>query len=155
MTRRFSSVLCGLLCALGAVALGQKPPSDLDALRGSWRVIDARARMSNEPGMIIDGLVDRGTVEFSGDTITMRQLGNTDLASYAFVLDTVASPRRIRMVDSTTPGGVRWTGIYKITGDTLRLSLPIEHFSDRPVPPASFNAPNTAAYIFKRDPRHP
>ena len=124
--------------------------NDLEALQGTWRVVDARARMSNEPAMIIDGLVDVGTVQFIGNTITMRQLGNADLASYAFTLDTLASPRRIRMIDTLAPDSAKWVGIYRVARDTLRLSLPIEHFSDRPVAPASFNAPNTAAYTLVR-----
>jgi uncharacterized protein (TIGR03067 family) len=106
--------------------------------------------MSNEPAMIIDGIVDRGTVEFSGDTITMRQLGHADLAKYSFTLDTLAAPRRIRMFDATATDSARWVGIYRIARDTLRLSLPIEHFSDKPIPPASFNAPNTVAYTLIR-----
>lgn len=140
-----------VIYGLFALFMARSAPvrADRDVLQGTWRVVDARARMSNEPAMIIDGLIDRGTIAFNGDTVTMRQLGNTDLAAYAFTLDTAASPRRIRLVGQID--SVRWTGIYRITGDTLRLSLPIEHFSDRPTPPASFNAPNTAAYTFKRD----
>jgi uncharacterized protein (TIGR03067 family) len=126
--------------------------ADLDVLQGSWRVIDARARMSNEPAMVMDGIVDRGTVQFIGNTITMRQLGNTDLASYSFTLDTIASPRRIRMIDSAAADGARWVGIYRVARDTLRLSLPVEHVSDRPMAPTSFNGPNTAAYTLVRVP---
>jgi uncharacterized protein (TIGR03067 family) len=129
-----------------ALAIG-----DLEALQGVWRVTDARARMSNEPAMIIDGMVDRGSVQFSGGTITMRQLGHGDVMSFRFTLDTRATPRRIRMYDATAPDSGRWVGIYSLRGDTLRLSLPIEHFSERPVPPPSFNAPNTAAYTLRRD----
>jgi len=125
--------------------------TDQDALQGSWRVTDARARMSNEPAMNIDGLVDRGTIEFVGNKVTMRQLGNADLVTYEFTLDTLASPRRLNLIDPTAPDSAKWTGIYRISGDTLRVSLPIEHYGDRPVPPASFNAPNTAAYTFRRD----
>ena len=128
------------------------PRHDLEKLQGIWRVADARARMSNEPAMIIDGLVDRGTIEFSANAVTMRQLPHADLASFTFTLDTLASPRRLRMIDTTAADSARWTGIYRITGDTLRLSLPISHSSDNPVPPAGFNAPNTAAYLFRREP---
>ena len=134
-------------------AQGQPPRDrvpDRTALQGTWRVVDARARMSNEPAMIIDGLVDRGTVEFAGDTVTIRQLANADWARYEFRLDTITSPRRILLSDRAAADGGRWTGLYRISRDTLRLSLPVEHFSDRPVPPADFNAPNTAAYILVR-----
>ena len=124
---------------------------DQETLQGIWRVTDARARMSNEPAMIIDGMVDVGTVEFSGDTIVMRQLGHGDVMTYRFTLDARAVPRRIRMVDPGAADSGRWVGIYSVSGDTLRLSLPIEHFSDRPIPPPSFNAPNTAAYTLRRD----
>ena len=127
--------------------------SDQSALQGSWRVADARARMSNEPAMLIDGMVGTGTVEFASDTIRMRGLGHGDVLAYAFTLDTAATPRRIRMVDAAAPDSGRWVGLYRVSGDTLRLSLPIEHFGNRPIPPASFNAPNTAAYIFTRVPR--
>lgn len=141
-----------LLIASGVLwaAFSPRGGRDLDALQGRWRVIDARARMSNEPAMIIDGVHDRGTVEFSGDTIRLRQLASDD-AVYTFTLDTVASPRRIRMINAKVADSAKWTGIYRISGDTLRLSLPVEHFSNRPVPPTGFNAPNTAAYILKRD----
>ena len=142
-----------LLVAL-STANGQsrEQRNDLEKLQGLWRVTDARARMSNEPPMIIDGLVDRGTIEFRGNTVTMRQLPHVDLASFTFTLDTIASPRRLRMVDTTAADSAKWTGIYRIIGDTLRLSLPISHSSNNPVPPAGFNAPNTAAYIFRREP---
>jgi uncharacterized protein (TIGR03067 family) len=129
-----------------------QPRNDFEKLQGRWRIADARARMSNEPAMIIDGLVDRGTIEFTGNTVTMRQLPHVDLASFTFTLDTLVSPRRLRMIDATAADSARWTGIYRITGDTLRLSLPISHSSNNPVPPAGFNAPNTAAYILRRDP---
>jgi uncharacterized protein (TIGR03067 family) len=130
-----------------------RPASDYDALQGTWRVTDARARMSNEPAMNIDGLVDRGTIEFSGDTVIMRQLGHADLASFAFILDTTVAPRRLRMFDATATDSAKWTGIYHVAGDILRVSLPVSHDSQRPGPPASFNAPNTVAYTFRRDRR--
>jgi uncharacterized protein (TIGR03067 family) len=141
------------LTALVAVAgaWGRTTPADQDVLQGTWRVVDARARMSNEPAMIIDGLIDRGTIEFAGTRVTMRQLGESDFASYDFTLDTLASPRRLRMIDLAARDSARWTGIYRVSRDTLRLSLPIEHYSNRPVPPAGFNSPNTVAYTFKRD----
>src|ERR1051325_10703715 len=97
--------------------------SDQAALQGTWRAVDARARMSNEPAMIIDGMVDRGTVEFTDTTITLRALGNADIATYSFAVDTVAVPHRIRMVNAALPDSGRWVGIYQISGDTLRLSL--------------------------------
>jgi uncharacterized protein (TIGR03067 family) len=122
-------------------------------LQGTWRVIDARARMSNEPAMTIDGMVGSGSVEFDGKTIRMRALGHGDVMTYSFTIDSSASPRRIRMVDGAAPDSGRWVGIFRITGDTLRLSLPIEHFGDRPVAPAGFNAPNTAAYTLLRERR--
>jgi uncharacterized protein (TIGR03067 family) len=147
MTRRLL-ILCALLHGASVPTR-----SDQDVLQGAWRAIDARARMSNEPAMIIDGIVDRGTVEFIGSTIVMRQLGNTDAATYSYTLDTLTRPRRIRLFDATMPDSGKWTGIYRINGDTLRLSLPVEHFSDRPVPPVSFNGPNTVAYTFTRSPR--
>jgi uncharacterized protein (TIGR03067 family) len=127
--------------------------SDRDALEGRWRVADARARMSNEPAMIIDGMIGTGTVEFTGDTIRMRGLGHGDALTYSFTLDSATTPRRIRMVDAAAPDSGRWVGIYRVSGDTLRLSLPIEHFGNRPIPATSFNAPNTAAYILTRIPR--
>ena len=138
-------------CSIALVLLSpaQQRPRDLEALQGTWRVVDARARMSNEPAMIIDGLVDRGTVEVSGTTITLRQLGNTDLASYSFTLDTTVVPRRIRLIDQRD--SARWTGIYRVSRDTLRLSLPISFDRDRPLAPPAFNAPNTAAYTFMRE----
>jgi uncharacterized protein (TIGR03067 family) len=125
--------------------------SDVETLQGTWRVIDARARMLNEPAMIIDGMVGRGTIIFTGHQVTMRELGDSDRATYEFTLDTMAVPRRIRLVDPTVADSGRWTGIYRIRGDTLRLSLPVEHYSARPIPPASFNGTNTVAYIFLRD----
>ena len=127
--------------------------SDDLAIQGTWRVVDARARMSNEPAMIIDGLIDRGTVEFTGSTVTMRQLPHGDLMVHAFSLDTLAALRQIRMIDTTAADSGKWVGIYKVTGDTMRLSLPISRDGNRPVPPASFNAPNTAAYVLTRDRR--
>jgi uncharacterized protein (TIGR03067 family) len=129
--------------------------ADDAALQGTWRVADARARMSNEPAMIIDGLIDRGTVEFRDSTITMRQLPHADFMMHAFSLDTVTFPRKIRMIDTTAADGGKWVGLYRVSGDTLRLSLPISRDGSRPVPPASFNAPNTAAYILTRVPRNP
>jgi uncharacterized protein (TIGR03067 family) len=135
-----------------AAGLSSAAPAQ-SALQGTWRIIDARARMSNEPAMTIDGMVGSGSVEFDGRTIRMRALGHGDVMTYSFTIDSSLSPRRIRMVDPTVPDSGRWVGIYRITGDTLRLSLPIEHFSDRPVPPAGFNAPNTAAYTFLRERR--
>jgi uncharacterized protein (TIGR03067 family) len=129
--------------------------SDNAALEGTWRVVDARARMSNEPAMIIDGLIDRGTVEFTESTVTMRQLPHADLMTHPFSLDTLSVPRRIRMTDTTATDGGKWIGLYRVSGDTLRLSLPISRDGSRPVPPASFNSPNTAAYILTRVPRNP
>src|SRR3954464_7914048 len=82
-----------------AIAGDGRARSDYEALQGSWRVTDARARMSNEPAMNIDGLVGRGTIEFSGNKVTMRQLGNADLVTYEFTLDTLASPRQLKTVD--------------------------------------------------------
>ena len=100
MRHRLSPTFCALLCGLATRAAAQPSAAnrvrDHDALQGVWRVIDARARMSNEPAMIIDGLVDRGTVEFRGDTIILRQLGSGDRAVYLFSLDTAGRPRRIR-----------------------------------------------------------
>lgn len=137
--------------AMGLTSGLSQPASDLDRLQGTWRVVDARARMSNEPAMIIDGMVGRGTVVFLGTQVTMRELGDSDRATYEFRLDTIAKPRRIHLVDPAVPDSARWAGIYRISGDTLRLSLPVEHHSDRPIAPASFNGPNTVAYIFRRD----
>jgi uncharacterized protein (TIGR03067 family) len=143
------------LVALAAAAVASVAPNrsvtEQDALQGAWRVIDARARMSNEPAMNVDGIVDRGTIEFDGSRVTMRQLASADLASYEFRLDTVASPRRLRMFDPAVPDSAKWIGIYRLSGDTLRVSLPISHDSGHPGPPLAFNAPNTAAYTFKRD----
>src|SRR3954466_13653840 len=99
-----------LLLAFGAAMYFS---GDLAALQGSWRVVDARARMSNEPAMNIDGLVDRGTVEFNGNVLTMRQLPHVDLASFSFTLDTLALPRRIRLVDQRD--SAKWTGIYRVS----------------------------------------
>jgi uncharacterized protein (TIGR03067 family) len=144
-----------LVDALPPTAAKNYGLSDDAAIQGTWRVADARARMSNEPAMIIDGLIDRGTVEFSENTVTMRQLPHGDVLVHTFSLDTLGSPRRIRMIDTTAADGGRWTGLYRVTGDTLRLSLPISRDGSRPIPPASFNAPNTAAYILIRVPRHP
>ena len=135
-----------LLLALGVF----QGSTDLDALQGTWRVTDARARMSNEPAMILDGDVGVGTVQFIADTVILRQLASTDLARFTFTLDTVSRPRRIRLVDGERPDSARWVGLYMVVGDTLRLSLPIEHFSDRPVAPTGFNAPNTVAYQLTR-----
>jgi uncharacterized protein (TIGR03067 family) len=142
-----------LIDALKPDAAANYGLADRDALDGRWRVADARARMSNEPAMLIDGMVGTGSVEFSRDTIRMRSLGHGDVLTYSFTLDSAASPRRIRMVDAAAPDSGRWVGLYRVNGDTLRLSLPIEHFGNRPTPPTAFNAPNTAAYIFTRVPR--
>lgn len=136
-----------LILLAATAGRGQTP------LQGTWRVIDARARMSNEPAMNLDGMVGSGTVDVAGRTIIFRGLGHGDAGRYSFTLDSTATPRRIRMVDATAPDSGRWVGIYRITGDTLRLSLPVEHFSDRPIPPTGFNAPNTVAYTFLRDRR--
>src|SRR5437868_15317832 len=84
---------------LGAPIAAFQRQTDVDRLQGTWRVSDARARMSNEPAMIIDGMVDVGTIEFAGNKVIMRQLGNADLETYEFTLDTSASPRRIRLID--------------------------------------------------------
>lgn len=129
--------------------------SDDAALQGTWRVVDARARMSNEPAMIIDGLIGRGTVEFRDSTVIMRQLPHADFAAHPFFLDTLTFPRQLKMIDTTASDGGKWIGLYRVYGDTLRLSLPISRDGNRPSAPAAFNAPNTAAYILTRVPPKP
>jgi hypothetical protein len=54
------------------------------------------------------------------------------------------------MVGEGSSEGNKWNGIYRISGDSLRIALPIEHFSDRPVRPVDFGGSNTIALILKR-----
>jgi uncharacterized protein (TIGR03067 family) len=122
---------------------------DRDALQGGWRV----AALGGDTATGLVGIIGKGTIVVTGDTVVMRDIGNGENVSsrYTFSLDTLPSPHRIDLVDGGSSGGSRWSGIYRIVADTLTLALPIEHWSDRPVPPADFGGPNTLVLILKRE----
>jgi uncharacterized protein (TIGR03067 family) len=125
---------------------------DEEALRGTWQVVDARGRVGGETATVLTGIVAHGSIAFVGNKMTMRSIGSgmDSSSTFAFTLDTLASPRHIDMVGEGSSEGNKWNGIYRISGDSLRIALPIEHFSDRPVRPVDFGGSNTIALILKR-----
>lgn len=137
-----------LVSALEELAAERRKMSwDLERLGGWWRVVDARARMTNDAPAVV--MSAQGRVTINPPTIDLLGFQDApDSVRYNFTLDTLASPRRILMVDRAS--GSKWTGIYRISKDTLWLALPIEHRGDRPVPPAGFSSPNTLALILVR-----
>ena len=140
------AVACVVTCGLSAV--GFVHAGDREALQGSWLVSDARLR--NDSGPALDVSKYHGSMAFIDNKVTMRVPGMGDSsATLAFTLDTAASPRRINLAQD----GGTWAGIYRITGDSLRIALPIEHWTDRPVSPTDFGAPNTMTYILRRERR--
>ena len=139
------AVACVVTCGLSAV--GFVHAGDREALQGSWLVSDARVR--NDSGPALDVSMYHGSMAFIDNKVTMQVPGMDSSATLAFTLDTNASPRRINLAQE----GGSWAGIYRITGDSLRIALPIEHWTDRPVSPTDFGAPNTITYILHHDRR--
>jgi uncharacterized protein (TIGR03067 family) len=137
---------------IGVSAMAYPAAGDQDVLQGSWQVVDARARVGGDTATVLADMVAHGTIAFVGNKMTMRGIGNgkDSSSTFAFTLDTSASPRHIDMVGEGSSEGNEWSGIYRITGDSLRIALPIEHFSDRPVRPVDFRGSNTIGLILKR-----
>jgi hypothetical protein len=69
-------------------------------------------------------------------------------------LDSAPAAPSTRRIYLAGDSGFTLAGIYRITGDTLRVALPIEHWNDRPIPPAGFGAPNTETLILTRAKRY-
>jgi uncharacterized protein (TIGR03067 family) len=140
-----------MACAmtLGLSAASVVHAGDQEALQGSWRVSDARIRLDSGPAL--DFSQSHGTLVFIDDKVTMRDVGMGDSSvTFTFTLDTSVSPRRINLAGNA---GFTWAGIYRITGDSVRVTLPVEHWNDRPVPPTDFGAPNTTTLILNRERR--
>jgi len=129
----------------------RKMPWDVMRIGGWWRVASARAHMTaNSPPTT---MAARGKVTLLMNTIDLLGVaGGPDSVRYTYTLDTLVSPRRILMTGTGSAAGAKWTGIYRISGDSLFLSLPIEHHNDRPLPPRDFTAANTLALILVRAP---
>jgi len=159
LPKRTSSRATALVIALAMTAtisaMAYVPAGDHETIQGGWRAIDAHARIGTEPATTLEGVAGHGTITFAGNKVTMLDVGNgrDSSSTFAFTLDTVTTPRRIHLIGEGSPDGNRWSGIYRITGDSLRLSLPIEHWTDRPAPPTEFGAPNTVTLILKREQR--
>jgi uncharacterized protein (TIGR03067 family) len=136
--------------SIGLSAAAPVPPSDQEALQGVWHVAQWTARNVGQAPITLGDTVDLGTITFAGNEVTMRIIGLGDSHSFTFTLDTLASPRRIRLVGEGSIKGDQWSGIYRVGGDSLRLALPIEHWTDRPVPPTDFTASNTMAVSLTR-----
>ena len=140
-----------------AVSFGATPArvlrDDGALLQGRWLVADARVRTGDDPATPLDGPAGHATLVIATDKVTMTGLsaGGDAARTFTFSLDTAASPRRITLV-APSDGG-KWVGIYRLVADTLSLALPVEHWADRPVPPASFEAPNTLSLTLKRQAR--
>jgi uncharacterized protein (TIGR03067 family) len=145
-TARTLSMICLLVVAVSAMA--GRVMSDHEALQGKWRVIDARARLDSEPATVATEGLRAGTIIFALNRMTMRDIsGNGD---FAFSLDTSTSPRRIDLLGEGSSSGMTWSGIYRVTSDTLRLSLPIEHWTDRHDYPKTFGGPNALTLLLAR-----
>jgi uncharacterized protein (TIGR03067 family) len=146
-----------MACAvtIGISACAHASAGDQKALQGSWQVVDARARLGSDTATALEDIAGHGTIIFVGNKVTLRDVGNgrDSSSTFAFTLDAAASPRRIDMIGEGPSQGNRWIGIYRIAGDSLQLALPIEHWTDRPVPPIDFGASNTMALILRRE-RH-
>ena len=128
---------------------------DEEALQGTWGVVRVQADIRGDTAAANAEIRAHGTVVVSDATITLRDIGSgpgTSL-SFAFAVDTLVTPRRIDLADQTSPEKVVWGGIYQVNGDTLHLALPIEHWSDRLMRPASFGGTNTLALTLVRQTR--
>lgn len=142
------SLICAGTMAFGLSAMNVVHAGDRETLQGRWEVSDARARLDSQP--VVDESKYHGTMVFTGNKVTMQILSFGDTSvTVAFTLDTTASPRRINLAQD----GGTWAGVYRIMGDSLRVALPIEHWTDHPVPPTHFGASNTMTYILRRERR--
>lgn len=142
--RRAPRLAAACAVTLGLAAMSLVRAGDRETLQGNWRVLDARIRLDS--GAALDESKYHGTIAFVANEVSMRIPGLDSSMTFAFTLDTAVSPRRINLAQD----GGTWAGIYRITGDTLRVALPIEHWTDRPVPPTGFGAPNTETLILTR-----
>lgn len=144
------AIACAMMTGVSAIAY--PAAGDHDALQGSWQVVDARGRVGAETATVLTDIVAHGTIVFVGNKLTMRDVGGGEDSSstFAFTLDTLASPRHIDLVGEGSSDGNKWNGIYRIDGDSLWIALPIEHFSDRPVRPVDFGGSNSMELLLKR-----
>ena len=152
---RVTTLAMALATIVAASAMATAAAGDQETLQGTWQVVEARARIADAAATSLSAAAWHGTIAFAGGNMTMRNVGGTRDSSYAFTftLDTSTSPRHIDLTAQGSAQGDRWAGIYRMTRDSLWLSLPIEHYSDRPVRPIDFGASNTIALILKRAPR--
>jgi uncharacterized protein (TIGR03067 family) len=144
------AITCALVVSVSAMAY--LAGGDREALQGSWQVMDARAEVGGGEAMVLTDIIALGTISFVSNKMTMRDIGvsKDSISTFTFMLDTAVSPRHIDMVGEGSSEGIKWSGIYRIMGDSLWLTLPIEHFSDRPDRPSNFGGSNTFALILRR-----
>jgi uncharacterized protein (TIGR03067 family) len=147
----FMAALTTFVLSAAAFKTTRHARDDRDRLQGKWQVVDARARFGAEPAMDLKDVAGSWTIVVAGDTLTMHDLGTDDsVATYTFVLDTSVSPRRIGMHSQAPATAMTRSGIYRVGIDTLWFALPIEQWSDRPVPPRNFADSNALALILTR-----
>ena len=100
--------------ALGSL-LGADKPKDEQKLQGPWTVVDA---MRGDE--VADDVVGH-QLEFKGDSFVITQEGKT-LYTGTFIVDADKPLKTIDFKHESGPlKGKTWLGIYKVSGDTLKI----------------------------------
>ncbi len=139
--RRFIPLACTLLVFSSMTSLGaDDTQKDLQRLQGTWSVVEC----IGDGRALSKKLRDQMTITFKGKKILVG--GGVDIfkGSFTFKIDPKKKPKAIDIVALDGPlKGKGVEAIYEVTGDGLKLCLPIREGKNRPT---EFESPEGLGY---------
>ena len=96
-------------------AAEKKEQGDQEKIQGKWKIESSKRDGEDSQGRVGD------TDIFDGDKLTIESKGISQPIEAKFKLDSAKKPAEIDVVIKVKDGGLAWSGIYKLEGDTLTI----------------------------------
>jgi uncharacterized protein (TIGR03067 family) len=121
-----------------------KPKSDAEALKGQWLM--TKATVNGAPNSR-----QAGRVRYFFDNTSSFIISNDYVVTVEgdFTIDSTKSPKSIDLVSGSPEAQNRWSGIYELDGDTLKVCL-FSNSTHRPETFESKRGTGAFLYVFKR-----
>jgi uncharacterized protein (TIGR03067 family) len=139
--RRVIPLACALLAASGMTSLrADDAQKDLQRLQGVWSVVEC----VGDGRPLTKKLRDQMKIAFKGKKIIVGGGGDIFKGNFTFKIDPSKKPKAIDIIALDGPlKGKAVQAIYELTGDGLKLCLPIREGKNRPT---EFESPEGLGY---------
>ena len=131
-------------CSQGSreTASSDPPTPSGSAIEGKWVVVSSEVEGQASP----ENAIRYTKLTFTGEDATLE--GRTQKHELSFTLDTTQEPKQINLYSKQEK--VRWKGIYRVEGTSLRLSYGPPN-GERPTSLDTSRSAKAILYVLKRE----